>query len=90
MLTQFITIDQTNNIRISKSRKKKCTNDICPEKTQTNQSKQFVELLKKVLNELFILEKMATDLLTKVNSVNSQTAYNVIIDADPKFITHIP
>ena len=37
--------------------KKKCSNDIRPERTWTNRSKQFQESLRKALNQPFILEK---------------------------------
>ena len=71
--------------------KKKCSNDIRPERKRTNRSQQFQESLKKALNEPFILEKTDGDLIRisigysfKVYSINSQTTYSVIIDQNPR------
>ena len=71
--------------------KKKCSNDIRPERKRTNRSKEFQESLKKALNEPFILEKTDGDLIRisigysfKVYSINSQTTYSVIIDQNPR------
>ena len=71
--------------------KKKHSNDIRPEITWTNRSKEFPESLKKALNEPFILEKTDGDLIRisigysfKVYSINSQTTYSVIIDQNPR------
>ena len=61
------------------------------ERAQTNRRKEFQESLKKALNESFILEKADGDLIKislnysfKVNSINSQTTYSVIIYQNPR------
>ena len=77
--------------RYQDNAKKKCSNDIRPERTWTNQSKEFPESLTKALNEPFILEKTDGDLIRisigysfKVYSINSQTTYSVIINQNPR------